>query len=59
MAYKISNSCTACGNCVDSCPVEAIKVGEVYSIDGDTCIDCGACVDECAFSAISSGNSSN
>ena len=55
MAYKITDECTACGSCIDSCPVEAIKQGDKYSIDADLCIDCGVCVDTCPVSAIVEG----
>ncbi|MCD4723473.1 MAG: 4Fe-4S binding protein, partial [Bacteroidales bacterium] len=27
MAYKITDDCTACGTCIDECPVEAISEG--------------------------------
>jgi ferredoxin len=30
MAYVISNDCTACGTCIDECPVGAISEGEIY-----------------------------
>ncbi|MCD6112471.1 MAG: 4Fe-4S binding protein [Bacteroidales bacterium] len=55
MAYKISKEiCTACGACIDECPVEAISAGdEYYSIDPDICIDCGSCADVCPVEAIS------
>ena len=52
MAHKISDSCIACGTCVDECPVEAITAGDIYVIDADTCIDCGACAGVCPTSAI-------
>jgi len=53
MAYRITDACTACGACVDSCPSEAIKEGkEKYRIDPDLCIDCGNCVDACPVEAI-------
>ena len=53
MAYKITDECTACGACKESCPAEAIKEGEKkYTIDADVCIDCGACVDTCPNTAI-------
>ena len=56
MAYKITEACTACGTCKDSCPAEAIREGEkVYNIDPDTCIDCGTCVDACPNKAIVEG----
>ncbi|MBN2056453.1 4Fe-4S binding protein [bacterium] len=44
--------CTACGACVEVCPVEAITLEDVAVIDPDTCIDCGVCVDECPEGAI-------
>ncbi len=56
MAYKITDDCTACGSCVDSCPSEAIKAGEEkYNINADECIDCGSCEEACPVSAIVEG----
>ncbi len=53
MAYKITDTCTACGSCKEVCPAEAIKEGDKkYTIDADTCIDCAACVDTCPVKAI-------
>lgn len=53
MPYKISDKCTMCGTCVESCPSEAISEGDpMYIIDPETCIDCGSCVDECPTEAI-------
>lgn len=48
--------CTACGSCVEVCPVEAITLEEVAVINPDLCIDCGVCVDECPEGAISLGD---
>ncbi len=55
MAYFINpEECTACGACVDECPVEAISEGDdFYTIDADECTDCGACVDVCPVECIS------
>ncbi|MCK5538301.1 MAG: 4Fe-4S binding protein [Bacteroidales bacterium] len=54
MAYIIDKEeCTACGACMDECPVEAIIEGDVYSIDADACTDCGACADVCPVECIS------
>ena len=54
MAAKVDvDKCTGCESCVDSCPVDAIKVNEKAEIDKDECIDCGTCVDECPEGAIS------
>jgi ferredoxin len=52
MAHKISNECTACGTCINECPVEAISEGQIYKIDAETCTDCGACADVCPVEAI-------
>jgi ferredoxin len=53
MAYKITDDCTMCGACKDSCPAEAISEGDPkFVIDPDLCIDCGACVDTCPVGAI-------
>lgn len=52
MAYKISEDCTACGTCIDECPVEAISAGNIYKIDPEVCTDCGACADVCPVEAI-------
>ena len=41
MAYKITDSCIACGTCAGECPVGAISEGDIYVIDADTCISCG------------------
>ena len=54
MAYEISDKCTKCGACKDTCPVEAISEGEkTYVIDADTCVDCGVCTGACPVDAIS------
>jgi ferredoxin len=52
MAYKISDDCTACGTCIDECPMSAISSGDIYSIDPDACTECGTCADACPIGAI-------
>jgi ferredoxin len=52
MAYVITEDCTACGSCIDECPVDAISEGDIYKIDPDVCTDCGACADVCPVEAI-------
>lgn len=52
MAYKISDSCIACGTCIDECPVSAISAGDIYLIDGSVCTDCGSCAGACPVGAI-------
>ena len=54
MAYKILDSCVACGTCAGECPVGAISEGDgKYVIDADACLDCGTCEAECPNGAIS------
>lgn len=55
MAYVISESCIACGSCIDACPSDAILEGDIYTIDTSTCVDCGTCADACPSGAISPG----
>jgi NAD-dependent dihydropyrimidine dehydrogenase PreA subunit len=56
MAYKITDKCTACGTCMETCPAEAIQKGEpIFKISPDLCIDCGSCVDGCPTKAIIEG----
>ena len=52
MAHVITDSCVACGTCIDECPVSAISEGSIYVIDADTCIDCGAWAAVCPTEAI-------
>jgi ferredoxin len=49
-----AEKCSACGECVASCPLDAITMQEtVAHVDPETCGDCGACVDVCPTQAIS------
>jgi ferredoxin len=52
LAHVITDECTGCGSCIDSCPVDAISEGEIYVIDAELCTDCGACVETCPVEAI-------
>jgi NAD-dependent dihydropyrimidine dehydrogenase PreA subunit len=53
MAVTIDKeTCTACGACVEACPVEALELKDTATVNADTCIDCGTCVDECPVKAI-------
>ena len=49
--------CTGCELCVNSCPVEAISMGDndIAVVDANECVDCGDCVDICPVEAISLG----
>jgi uncharacterized pyridoxamine 5'-phosphate oxidase family protein len=50
--YLITDNCTACGVCLDACPVGVISEGEVYLIDGSHCLECGRCAEVCPEDAI-------
>ena len=50
--YRITARCTACGLCLDACPVEVISEGDVYLIDGYHCLECGRCAEVCPEDAI-------
>ena len=53
MAYVISGDCISCGNCKETCPVDAISEGDgKYEIDPASCIECGACAADCPVEAI-------
>lgn len=53
MAVKISNACILCGACIDTCPHEALFLGEDQAeVIADKCTECGACVDVCPTNAI-------
>lgn len=47
--------CTGCGQCVETCPVEAISLDdeEIAIVDSELCVDCSQCVDVCPMEAIS------
>ena len=53
MTYFISDKCTACGACMNECPVDAISAGDIFIVNADDCIDCAACAEVCPVDAIS------
>jgi ferredoxin len=48
-----ADECTACGDCVERCPMDAIQLGDnaAEMIDG-RCIGCGLCASVCPVEAI-------
>jgi electron transport complex protein RnfB len=54
MAAIDASLCSACGTCLDRCPIEAIDdSGDVMSVREERCIGCGLCVASCPEAAIS------
>ncbi len=52
MVYRISEECTACGDCAGKCPAGAIKGDKKgYAIDSDKCTECGSCAEVCPVAA--------
>ena len=46
--------CTACEECIDRCPMDAIKLdGDFSEIVDGRCIGCGVCIPTCPEEAIS------
>ncbi|HEY5958679.1 MAG TPA: 4Fe-4S dicluster domain-containing protein [Polyangiaceae bacterium] len=46
--------CNGCGDCVDACPSDALKVeNEKIKVNENECSDCGACVDTSEKGALS------
>ncbi|MHC1770998.1 MAG: DUF362 domain-containing protein [Flexilinea sp.] len=45
--------CIGCGQCMNVCPVDAIKLDNGIAVVSDECIECGACVSTCPNEAIS------
>lgn len=50
--YVKQDKCVACGTCVRDCPVDAISLGSVASIESGRCIGCAHCISVCPVSAI-------
>ena len=49
----LDSNCIGCGECLDVCPVSAIRLTPPEPIDiQDNCVYCGLCADKCKFEAI-------
>jgi len=49
----LNDKCVGCGNCIEICPAEAVKLEEnIALIDNNWCIGCGVCVCRCPNDAI-------
>ena len=51
---NIDAACTGCGDCVPSCPTDAIagEKGRRHSVNREKCIGCGLCLNTCPVHAI-------
>lgn len=45
-------NCTACGTCVERCPMAAIELEDTAMVNRDRCIGCGVCVAACEVDAM-------
>ncbi len=54
-AFKVSNDCIGCGQCVKICPRENIKLVDGKASIGTNCIQCLGCLQFCPKNAISIG----
>lgn len=53
MVIKVDKSkCTLCGNCIDACPVEAMRIENEVIVDTARCIGCRMCLVSCPVKAI-------
>jgi Pyruvate/2-oxoacid:ferredoxin oxidoreductase delta subunit len=49
-----AQACAACGDCLDRCPMEALRLeGDGCLVDGARCLGCGVCTVDCPTDAIS------
>ncbi len=45
--------CTSCGECIDMCPVAAIRIeNQTVVFDFGVCVTCEACIDACPQQAL-------
>jgi len=52
--FFYESRCIGCGSCIDVCPQDAIKKGEVITLDRTRCDVCGRCVELCPTNALKS-----
>jgi len=50
--YIIEEKCTACGTCLENCPVDAMKINGISIVDYSKCISCFCCKELCPEGSI-------
>lgn len=48
----LENTCVGCGECVPTCPTDALSVWTLAKCDADLCTDCLACIPYCPVDAL-------
>jgi ferredoxin len=49
---RVNDDCTACGDCAEICPFDAIEMGDRAEVDEVKCMGCGVCEGACECAAI-------
>lgn len=52
IAQVDESECNACGNCEECCPMGAITIEDVASINTEVCLGCGVCVPSCGSNSL-------
>lgn len=53
MTFVVTDQCTLCYDCVESCPADCFHEGEsMLAINPEECSDCGNCELDCEHGAI-------
>ena len=53
MIVKVTEeSCTGCGRCQASCPIDAITIYNGKAVISDSCMACGSCIAHCPVGAL-------
>ncbi|MBS5450559.1 MAG: 4Fe-4S binding protein [Coriobacteriia bacterium] len=49
-----TDECTACGSCVDACPMGVLDIEDEVAkvVDEESCIACDSCLESCPSGAI-------
>ena len=57
-AFWANNSCIGCGQCVQKCPLNNIRLADGKPVWGKSCTHCMACICDCPAEAIAYGKKS-